>query len=254
MPRLHNKSALSTGGAGIIGMATARRFIAEGARVALVDRDAAQLDAARASLGAAQTCAIVADVTKAADCAHYASQAQAALGPIDIFFNNAGIEGVISPLTEFPEDVFEEVYAVNVRGVFLGLKYVLPVMRDGGSIIITSSIAGLRGGPNLSAYVMSKHAVIGLMRGAAQECAPRRIRVNTIHPGFVESRMMRSLELQRAGNRKIEDIQAEFMARVPFARYVQPDEIASAVTYLASNDASMVTGSQHVVDGGAMLN
>ena len=197
--------------------------------------------------------AIVADVTRGPDSARYAAEARAALGPIDIFFNNAGIEGVVSPLTEYPDDAFDEVYAVNVRGVFLGLKHMIPVMRDGGSIIITSSIAGLRGGPNLAAYIMSKHAVIGLMRTATQECAPRRIRVNTIHPGFVESRMMRSLEQQRAGNRPLEEVQAEFLARVPLARYVQPEEIASAVAYLASDEAAMVNGSRHVIDGGAML-
>ena len=251
--RLAGKTAVITGGAGIIGMATARRFIAEGARVALVDRDAVELANAAGSLEKDKALSFVADVTQSADCARYARETQAALGPIDIFFNNAGIEGVTAPLTEFPEDVFEQVYAVNVRGVFLGLKYMIPVMRDGGSIVITSSIAGLRGGPNFSAYVMSKHAVVGLMRGAAQECAPRRIRVNTIHPGFVESRMMQRIAAQRVGNRKVEELEAEYRARVPFARYVKPEEIAAGVTYLASDDAAMVTGSQHLIDGGAMV-
>lgn len=250
--RLAGKTALITGGAGIIGMATARRFLAEGARLVLVDRDLDQLKSAAAPLGGEILC-LAADVTRGEDCARYAREAAAAVGPIDVFFNNAGIEGVISPLVDFPEDVFEDVYAVNVRGVFLGLKYMIPVMRDGGSIIITSSIAGLRGGPNLSAYVMSKYAAVGLMRGAALECAPRRIRVNTIHPGFVESRMMRSLEMQRVGERKLEDIQAEFLGRIPMGRYVQPEEIANGVLYLASDDAKIVTGSQHLVDGGTML-
>lgn len=253
MARLAGKTALITGGAGVIGLATARRFVEEGARIALVDRDERRLRAARDEIGAAGILCIAADVTRAADCARYARAAQAALGDIDIFFNNAGVEGVVAPLTEFPEDVFDDVYAVNVRGVFLGLKYMIPVMRTGGSIIITSSIAGLRGGPHLSAYVMSKHAVVGLMRGAAQECAPRGVRVNTIHPGFVESRMMRSLEAQRAGARPHEDIQRDFLARIPMGRYVDPQEIAGAVAYLASDDARMVTGTQHLVDGGTML-
>ena len=251
--KLAGKTALISGGAGIIGMAAARLFLAQGARVALVDRDAAQLAAAVASLEPGTALPITADVTKSEDCARYAREARATLGPIDIFFNNAGIEGVVAPLTDYPDDVFEDVYAVNVRGVFLGLKHMIPVMRDGGSIIITSSIAGLRGGPNLSAYVMSKHAVVGLMRSACQECAPRRIRVNTIHPGFVESRMMRSLELQRAGNRPLEEVQADFLARVPLGRYVKPEEIAHAVAWLASDDAAMVNGARHVIDGGAML-
>ncbi len=253
MGKLTGKTALITGGAGIIGVATAKRLAADGAKIALVDRDRSQLEEAESQIGAKGILSIVADVTKSADCARYASDALAALGPIDIFFNNAGIEGVVSPVTEYPEDVFDDVYAVNVRGVFLGLKYVIPVMREGGSIIITSSIAGIRGGPNMSAYVMSKFAVVGLMRTAAQECAPRRIRVNTIHPGFVESRMMRRLEMQRIGNRTHEEIQQEFLSRIPLGRYVQPEEIANGVAYLASDDARMVTGSQHLVDGGTML-
>lgn len=251
--KLKDKTALITGGAGIIGLATAKRFISEGARVALVDRDAAQLGTAIGQLESGKAISLVADVTSAADCARYARETHAAFGQIDIFFNNAGIEGKFAPLPEFSEEVFDEVYAVNVRGVFLGLKYMLPVMRDGSSIIITSSTAGLRGSPNFAAYTMSKHAVIGLMRTAASECAPRRIRVNTIHPAMVESNMMRRLEMQRVGNRTLEEIQAEYKAKIPLARYIDPSEIAASVTWLASDDARMITGSQHVIDGGAML-
>ena len=251
--KLANKTAVITGGAGIIGLATARRFIAEGAKVALVDRDGEQLHTALGQLDSSKAIAITADVTKAADCARYAQEAHAALGAIDAFFNNAGIEGKFAPLPEFPEDVFEEVYAVNVRGVFLGLKYMFPVMRDGGAIVITSSTAGLRGSPDFAAYTMSKHAVIGLMRTAAAEGAPRRIRANTIHPAMVESNMMRRLEMQRAGNRRLDGIQQEYRAKIPMARYIDPSEIAASVTFLVSDDARMITGSQHVVDGGAMM-
>ncbi len=251
--KLTGKTAVITGGAGVIGTATAKRFLAEGARVALVDRDQAQLQTVLASLGPGIAIAITADVTKGEDCARYAREAQAALGPIDAFFNNAGIEGKFAPLPEFSEEVFEEVYAVNVRGVFLGLKYMFPVMRDGGSIIITSSTAGLRGSPNFAAYTMSKHAVIGLMRTAAAEGAPRRIRANTIHPAMVESNMMRRLEMQRVGNRTLEDIQQEYRSKIPLARYIDPSEIAASVAWLASDDSRMITGSQHVVDGGAMM-
>ncbi len=247
------KTALITGGAGIIGMATARQLIAGGAKVVLVDRDAEQLRIAAAGLEPGKVIAIPADVAKGPECATYAREAHAALGPIDVFFNNAGIEGKFAPLPEFPEDVFEEVYAVNVRGVFLGLKYMLPVMRDGGSIIITSSTAGLRGSPNFAAYTMSKHAVIGLMRTAAVECAPRRIRVNTIHPAMVDSNMMRRLEMQRAGNRSLNDVQQEYKSKIPMGRYIDPTEIAASVAWLACDDSKMITGSQHVIDGGAML-
>ena len=129
------RTAVITGGAGVIGTATARRLVAGGARVALVDRDAQRLESVARDLGAANVVTIVADVTKEADCEAYARQAAAALGPIDVFFNNAGVEGVTAPTRAYPLDVFEKVMAVNVTGVFLGLKHMIPVMRDGGSII-----------------------------------------------------------------------------------------------------------------------
>jgi NAD(P)-dependent dehydrogenase (short-subunit alcohol dehydrogenase family) len=253
---LAGKNAVITGGGGIIGMATARRFLQDGARVALVDRDAGALARAAAKLEG-DVVEIAADITEASDVARYVRESLEALGPIDIFFNNAGIEGVFAPLPEFPEDVFDQVMAVNVKGVFLGLKYMLPVMRDGGSIIITSSTAGLRGSPHFAAYTASKHAVIGLMRTTASEGAARRIRCNTIHPAMVESNMMTRLEDQRlAGsmeNRYRDEVQKEYKSKIPLGRYIDPAEIAAAVAYLASDDAAMVTGTQHLVDGGAML-
>jgi NAD(P)-dependent dehydrogenase (short-subunit alcohol dehydrogenase family) len=142
------------------------------------------------------------------------------------------------------------VQAVNVTGVFLGLTHVIPVMRDGGAIIITSSIAGLRAGSAFSAYIMSKHAVVGLMRTAAKEVAPRRIRVNTIHPGFVESEMIDRIERERGDPAAQREAG---VARVPLGRYVRPDEVAGLVCYLASDDAAIITGSQFVIDGGVML-
>ncbi len=253
---LDGKNALVTGGAGVIGLATAKRLAAEGARVMLVDADRAALEAAASEAGPSTSIA-VADVTDAPDVAAYAKKAAEALGPIDIFFNNAGIEGKFAPLAEFPEDVFDQVMAVNVKGVFLGLKFMLPVMRDGGSIIITSSTAGMRGSPNFAAYTASKHAVIGLMRTTAMEGAARRIRCNTIHPAMVDSNMMRRLEDRRmettGHNRTREQVQEEYKAKIPLGRYIAPEEIAAAVAYLGSDAAAMVTGTQHLVDGGAML-
>lgn len=173
MKRLENKVALITGGAGSIGQTTAKLFIEEGAKVVLVDLDEAALKKVVTELGD-QAAYVAANVTIAADVERYASEAVKKFGKIDIFFNNAGIEGVVKPITEFPEDVFDKVMAVNVKGVFLGCKYVLPQMKDGGSMIITSSVAGLGATPNFVAYTTSKHATLGIMKTAALEAAPEK--------------------------------------------------------------------------------
>ncbi|MDF2119598.1 SDR family oxidoreductase [Roseiarcaceae bacterium H3SJ34-1] len=251
--RFIGKTALITGGGGVIGKATARLLHKEGANVVLVDHAPAALEPIAAELGATRMLTLVADVTKADDCRAYAGKAQGTFGPIDIFFNNAGIEGPSAPMAEFPEDEFARVMAVNVTGVFLGLKYVLPVMRHGGSVIITSSTAGLRGAANFTAYTASKHAVVGLMRTAAVENARRGIRVNTIHPAMVDSEMMRRIERTRQGNKSLDEVQQEFRNRIPLGRYLKPEEIADTVAHLASDASAMVTGTQVLVDGGSML-
>lgn len=248
--RLQGKVALITGGAGIIGRAAARRLKDEGATVVLVDSDAARLGIAASALGIAAAAAIVADVTDAAQVARYAEVAARQFGPIGVFFNNAGIEGPTASLEEFPEDGFAKVMAVNVTGVFLGLKYVLPRMADGGSVIVTSSTAGLRGAANFAAYCTSKHAVIGLMRTAALEAAPRRIRVNSIHPAPVESEMIQRLERARGGD--AQEARRRFIQRIPLRRYVEPDEVAELVLFLASDASRAITGTTLGIDGGSL--
>ena len=245
-----NKVAIVTGGAGVIGMATARRLVAAGARVALVDRDAARLSANVEQLGADKAIGMAADVTDASEVAAYAERARVELGPIDAFFNNAGVEGPTAPMSEYPDEAFQAVQAVNVTGVFLGLKHVMPRMRDGGAVVITSSTAGLRGAPGFAGYTMSKHAVIGLMRTAALEGAPRRIRVNSVHPAMVDSEMMGRIERDRGDPAVMRE---KFLARIPLGRYIEPDEVAALVCFLMSDDARMITGGQYAIDGGAML-
>lgn len=249
MKRLENKTAVITGGAGSIGLVTAQKFISEGAKVILVDLNEESLIKAVETLPADQASYIVADVTKSADVENYANTAKQRLGNIDIFFNNAGIEGVVKPIQDYPEEVFDKVIAVNVKGAWLGCKYVLPLMSDGGSIIITSSGAGLQGSAGTSAYNTSKHAVVGTMRCVALEAAPRKIRVNSVHPSPVDNRMMRSLE---SGFNEKDAAAAKAMMEkaIPLGRYAQPEEIADLVVFLASDDSKFITGTTQAIDGG----
>jgi len=251
--RLQDKVAVITGAAGNIGLQAARTFLSEGAKVVMVDRDAPALERARAGLDPDRTMICVADVTRAEDVAAYVEVAATGFGPIDVFFNNAGIEGPVAPITAYPEDAFQKVLAVNVFGVFLGMKYVIPKMRDGGSIIITSSTAGLTAAPALSGYASSKHAVIGIARSAAVDVAPRGIRVNTVHPAMVESEMVHRIEEAVAGPDNTDMARKGFLSRMALGRYVTPHEVIDTVLFLASDESRMTTGSQFVVDGGFMI-
>jgi NAD(P)-dependent dehydrogenase (short-subunit alcohol dehydrogenase family) len=248
MNRLANKVAIITGGAGSIGATTARKFLDYGAKVILVDLNEESLQKVAGELGSPNVDYVVADVTKSADVKNYAAAAVKRFGKIDIFFNNAGIEGVVKPIGEYPEEVFDKVIAVNVKGVWLGCKYVLPEMNDGGSIIITSSVAGVMGSPGTSAYNTSKHAVIGIMRSMALEAAPRKIRVNTVNPSPVDNRMMRSLE-EGFGNGDGAAAKKALEQTIPFGRYAQPEEIADMVVFLASDESKFISGTVNLVDG-----
>ncbi|MFV0281085.1 MAG: SDR family NAD(P)-dependent oxidoreductase [Rhodoblastus sp.] len=247
--RLAGKTAVITGGAGNIGLATAARYLAEGARVLIVDRSRERVDAALDELKSNSAQGMTADVTQAADAAAYAAHARETFGHVDVFFNNAGIAGAVAPIVEYGDEEFDNVMAVNVRGVFLGLKHMLPVMKDGGSIICTSSVAGLRGSAAMPAYVASKHAVVGLMRVAAIEAAPQKIRVNTIHPGPVQGDMMAGLENGMAPASPAA-AHAFILQRMRLGRYIETREIADLATFLASDESRMITGSTMVIDAG----
>ena len=249
MKKLENKTALITGGAGSIGKATAALFIEEGAKVLLVDLDEEALKKTVDELGNKNVSWCAADVTNTEDIIRYANEAKKAFGSVDIFFNNAGIEGAVKPVTEYPEDVFDKVMAVNVKGVWLGNKYTVPFMANGGSIIMSSSVAGLSGTPNVSAYVASKHAIVGLMRNLTYEVAERKIRVNTINPSPVDNRMMRSLENGFAPGQG-KEAKKGFEQTIPLGRYAKSEEIAKAVLFLASDDSQFITGTTQVIDGG----
>jgi 3alpha(or 20beta)-hydroxysteroid dehydrogenase len=197
MARLEGKTAVITGGAGGIGKETAKQFLNEGAKVVIVDLFQESLDEAKAELDSlGEVISVQGDVTKEEDVKNYVQKAIDAFGRIDIFFNNAGIEGKVQPIAETDLEDFLKVQNVNVAGAFLGLKHVMPVMtkQESGSIINTSSVAGFGGTPGVAPYVTSKHALVGLTKVAALEAAPFNVRVNSIHPSPVNTRMMRSLE------------------------------------------------------------
>ncbi len=257
MPRLSEKVALITGGAGGIGQAAARLFTAEGGHVVLVDREEAALQDVVSSIGEDKASYVVADVTQPDETQNYVKAAVERWGGIDIYLANAGIEGMVSPIPDYPHDMFDQVMAVNVRGVWLGLKYVIPAMRErgGGSIVITSSTAGIGGTAGMSAYSTSKHAVIGMMRTAALECAPMGIRVNTVNPAPIETRMMRSLEEMRVAAADSSEVTVErtkqsYASRIPLQRYGDPEEVAKMMLFLSSDDSSFCTGGVYMVDGG----
>ncbi len=249
MKKLENKTAVITGGAGSIGKETAALFLEEGAKVLLVDLDEEALKQTAAELGNENISWCAADVSNTDDVKRYANEAKKTFGSVDIFFNNAGIEGVVKPVTDYPEDEFDKVMAVNVKGVWSGNKYIVPLMADGGSIILSSSVAGLAGTPNVSAYVASKHAIIGLMRSLAYEVAEKKIRVNTINPSPVDNRMMRSLENGFAPGQG-DQAKKGFEQTIPLGRYAKPEEIAKAVLFLAGDDSQFITGTTQVIDGG----
>jgi NAD(P)-dependent dehydrogenase (short-subunit alcohol dehydrogenase family) len=218
--------------------------------VALVDVDEAGLEASVAAVERAggQALAIRADVTQSADVQRYVDTTLKQFGAIDVLHNNAGILGDLKPLTEYPEETFDRVIAVNVRGVWLGLKHVAPAMRTPGAAIVnTASIAGLMGSRNIVAYTASKHAVVGLTRTAALELAPRGIRVNAICPAPIETNMVKALEAG-AGSTARERL----TATLPLKRFGEPAEVAALVAFLCSADAAYITGGIYTVDGGAM--
>jgi NAD(P)-dependent dehydrogenase (short-subunit alcohol dehydrogenase family) len=247
------KVALITGGGGGIGRATAVGFALRGAKVMVVDHDPAlgrgTADVVQQRGGEVRF--HQADVTQSAAVRDYVAATLAAYGRIDCFFNNAGIEGKVMPTQDYDEAVFDQVIAVNLKGVFLGLRHVLPVMvaQGAGTVVNTASVAALFGGPGMAAYVASKHAVLGLTKVAASDVAALGVRVNAVCPGPVETRMMRSLEAQRAPNDP-ESVHTSLRSATPTGRYALPEEVANVVMYLCSELSGDVTGAHLVIDGG----
>jgi NAD(P)-dependent dehydrogenase (short-subunit alcohol dehydrogenase family) len=252
MGRLDQRVCIITGATGGIGEASARRFVGEGARVVLVDLDEGRLTTLADSLGGEKVAAWVAgDVGSLDTNTRAVSTAIERFGGLDVMFANAGTEGRVCPLTEYPTEAFEHVMNVNVRGVYFAIRAAAPAIarRGRGAILVTSSVAGFVGSRGLGPYCASKHAAMGLVKSAAIELAPSNIRVVTVNPGPIENRMMRSIEEQAAPGAAA-TVKSGFETMVPMHRYGTNEEIANLALFLASDEASYCTGTSFVADGG----
>jgi 3alpha(or 20beta)-hydroxysteroid dehydrogenase len=240
-----NKVALVTGGGSGIGRALCLEFAMAGARVACVDikPDLGGETVAQIKEAGGDAILLTADVSDKGSVQKYVENTVASFGRIDAFVNNAGYEGVFQPINEYSEEMYERVMSINIKGVFLGLKYVLPVMmkQKSGSVVNIASRGSFVGVPGLSVYAASKHAVMGLTRSVALEVARQGIRVNAVCPGATNTPMLRSAEKMSYST-----------VSIPDGRCAEPVEIAQAVLFLASDLASHITGQSLVVDGGVL--
>jgi NAD(P)-dependent dehydrogenase (short-subunit alcohol dehydrogenase family) len=243
--RLEGKVAVVTGGNSGIGLASAKRLHEEGARVVITGRDARTLDAAVSTIGP-RTLAVQSDVSKLQDIDRLYSIVASKVGKIDVLFANAGI-GKFAPYTESNEAIFDELFAINVKGVYFTLQRAIPHLNDGASVVLNTSVVASNGTENMSIYAATKAAVRSFARTAAAELRGRNIRVNAVAPGPIATPIFGRTGMTQE---QIEGFKAGIAARVPLGRIGQPEEIAGAVAFLASDDASYITGIELNVDGG----
>jgi NAD(P)-dependent dehydrogenase (short-subunit alcohol dehydrogenase family) len=258
MTRFDGRVALITGAAGVLGAAVAHRLGQEGATVVVADIDLAAAESIairiRRDLGV-DAAAVRMDVTEAAEVQAGVAYTADRFGGLDVLVNNAGTEGGFATTTEYDDAVFDRTFAINVRGPYLGMKHAVPLLRarGGGAVVNVASVAALQGTPGMIAYGMSKHALLGMTKTVAAEEAAAGIRVNAVCPAPIEGRMMRSIETG-LGDDDGASVRAEFNAAIPLGRYARSEEVAALVCFLASDEASYITGSWHRVDGGFGIN
>lgn len=246
MGQLDGKVALITGGNSGIGLATAKRFVAEGAKVVISGRDQSTLDAAVSELGEENAIAVAGDISKLEDIDRLIAATTSRFGKIDILFANAGIVQ-FAPIADTDEQLFDQGFRVNVKGVFFTVQKALPHLNDGASIVVNSSINNEMGMPGASVYASTKAAVRSLVRTMAAEFAPRRIRANTLSPGPIDTPLRGRLGMSPEALEQMED---DIKGRVPLGRIGKADEAANVALFLASDQASYVTGAEFTVDGG----
>lgn len=246
--------AIVTGAAGGIGRAVALALAGVGARVLAVDlsSEGGEETAAQIRQRGGEARSVTADVSRADDVANYVAEAVRVWGRIDVFMNNAAWQGSIMPVIDCPDEMFDRVMAINVRGVFLGLKHVLPVMiaQGSGAVVNTGSLGSYVGTRNLSPYTASKHAVLGLTRSTALEVARKGVRINAVCPGPVDTPMLRDIEAAQSPD-NAQALRAQRAASIPDGRYAQPEEVAQLMLYLASDLASHITGQGIQINGGS---
>jgi NAD(P)-dependent dehydrogenase (short-subunit alcohol dehydrogenase family) len=245
MKRLEGKVAVVTGGNSGIGLATAKRLQEEGAKVAIAGRSRKTLDEAVRAIGNGVV-AVQADVAKLTDVDKLYAEVSKKLGKIDVLFVNAGV-AKFAPLAETPESLFDENFDINIKGAYFTIQKALPFLNDGASIILNTSVAGSTGVEGASAYSATKAALRSLARTAAAELVGRGIRVNAVAPGPIVTPILGRTGLPKEA---LDELTKEFAAKVPMKRFGQPEEVAGAVAFLASQDASYITGVEINVDGG----
>ena len=245
MKRLEGKVAVVTGGNSGIGLATAKRLQEEGARVAISGRNKETLDEAVRTIGNGVV-AVQSDVAKLADVDKLYAEVSQKLGNIDVLFVNAGV-AKFAPLAETSESLYDEQFDTNIKGAYFTLQKALPLLNDGASIILNTSVADSTGTAGTSAYSATKAALRSLARTAAAELAGRGIRVNTVAPGPIVTPILVRTGLPKEA---VDDFAKEIVEKVPMKRFGQPEEVAATVAFLASHDASYITGVEINVDGG----